>query len=102
MARTKTSLAKPAPTTYDVTHMLGAAKPASCGDAHTVLARAYGDEVASKFASAGCKRLPRHEVTELQLMNLKGLSPNEFVAQLQEALRRALAHDAVPSPRATS
>ena len=61
-----TTPAKPAPTTLDVTHTLAAAKPATCGDAHTVLVTAYGDEVADRFASANCKRLPRHEVTELK------------------------------------
>ena len=59
-----TSPAKPAPTTHDVTHTLATAKPATCGDAHMVLVTVYGDEVADRFASADCKRLPRHEVTE--------------------------------------
>ena len=63
MARSKTP-AKPAATTFDVTHTVASAKPAICGDAHTVLVAAYGDEVADRFASKGCHRLPRHDVTE--------------------------------------
>jgi len=56
--------AQPAVSAFDVTHTLASAKPATCGDAHTVLVTAYGDKVADRYASKGCRRLPRHEVTE--------------------------------------
>jgi hypothetical protein len=52
------------PTTLDVTHTLGSAKPTTCGKAFTILTGAYSEAVASKFAADGCQRLPRHNVDE--------------------------------------
>ena len=86
MAR-KTS-AKPAPTTFDVTHTLAAAKPATCGDAHTVLVTAYGDEVADRFASANCKRLPRHSVTEAK-GHIADRKPNGLMTAKQREAYKA-------------
>jgi len=62
-ARTKGPKA-PTVTALDVTHTLAKAKPHTCGDAHSVLVTTYSDEVADRFASKACRRLPRHEVTE--------------------------------------
>jgi hypothetical protein len=86
MARSKTP-AKPAPTTFDVTHTLASAKPASCGDAHTVLVTAYGDQVADRFASKGCHRLPRHEVTEAK--GHKAEKPLGLMTPKQRAAHKA-------------
>jgi hypothetical protein len=83
MAHSKT----PAPTTFDVTHTLASAKPATCGDAHTVLVAAYGDEVAGRFASASCMRLPRHGVTELK--GHKAEKPVGLLTPKQRAARKA-------------
>ncbi len=63
MARSKTP-ATPAVTSTDVTHLLATAKPSSCGEAHAALVTRYGEAVADRFATSGCKRLPRHSVTE--------------------------------------
>ena len=64
MAARKNRTTAPVVTPLDVTHTLAKAKPATCGAAHDVLVTTYGDEVADRFASKGCRRLPRHEVTE--------------------------------------
>jgi hypothetical protein len=67
-ARTRNSgkASKPAAqsvTAIDVTHTLAKAKPSTCGAAFDVLVTTYSDSVATRFASKGCRRLPRHEVT---------------------------------------
>ena len=96
MARSKTSPAKPAPTTFDVTHTLAAAKPATCGDAHTVLVTAYGEAVADRFASANCKRLPRHEVREL-----KGHKAEKPLGLMTSRQRAAYKASRVAKPKAS-
>ena len=42
----------------------------------------------------------RKEITDLHLMNLSSATSNDFVQHMQEAARRALAHDG-PSARST-
>ena len=39
----------------------------------------------------------RKEIAELQLINLRALSPDQFVRHLQDAMRRTLARDAAPT-----
>jgi TetR/AcrR family transcriptional regulator len=43
----------------------------------------------------------RQEITHLHVVNLHTLSPDEFVRQLQESVRRSFAHDAEP-PQVTT
>jgi hypothetical protein len=94
MARKTTTPAKPEPTAHDITHTLASAKPATCGEAHTVLVTSYGEAVADRIAASGCRRLPRHEMTVL-----KGHKADKPRGLMTPAERRRMA-DRVTKPKA--